>query len=428
VGGTFFTLVDWHLFWQRVFMKEKKIVGPFKQVVTMDKMSLTGALCDKDLHIIEDAGVLVSEGRIQEIKSWKKLEKEKGFEKEIVGKNCVLLPGLIDSHTHMCYAGSRVRDYALRTAGVSYLEIAKQGGGILDTVKKTREASEEELEQKLTERARLHLNQGVTTSEVKSGYGLNVDDELKMLRVINSVDNDQAMDLVPTCLGAHTLPPEFVDHKKYLSYLVQELLPKVKEAGLSKRVDIFVEEGAFCVNDAKEYLEKAKDMGFEIVIHADQFSTGASSLASDIGALSAEHLEASTDKEIELLAKNNIVANVLPGASLGLGMGFAPARKLLDQGCSVVISSDWNPGSAPMGNLLTQAAILGAYEKLSAAEVLAGITYRAAHVLQCGDRGILKKGLLADMIAFPCADYRSILYRQGQIKPAFVWKKGNREK
>ena len=390
----------------------------------MADLPLEGPINDAALPVRENAGVVCVDGRIEEIKPWQELEKEKGIEKEIINEPCVLLPGFIDSHTHMCYAGSRARDYALRTAGVSYLEIAKQGGGILDTVRKTREASKEELKENLKMRVQAHLQRGVTTSEVKSGYGLNVSDELKMLRVIKEVNQEEKLDLVPTCLAAHTLPPEFSNHKEYLEYLVKELLPKIKEEALAQRIDIFVEESAFSAADANDYLEKAKSMGFDIIIHADQFSTGASSLASKIGALSAEHLEASTDKEIKLLAKHHVVANVLPGASLGLGMGFAPARKLLDEGCCVVISSDWNPGSAPMGDLLTQAAILGAYEKLSAAEIFAGLTFRAANVLKLNDRGILAKGMLADMIAFPTSDYRDILYHQGQLGPVLIWKKG----
>ena len=165
-------------------------------------------------------------------------------------------------------------------------------------------------------------------------------------------------------------------------------------------------------------------MGFDLVVHADQFTTGGSRIAVETGALSADHLEASTDIEIKQLAASDTVAVVLPGASLGLGIGFAPARKLLDAGASMAIASDWNPGSAPMGDLLTQAAILGAFEKLSTAETFAALTFRAAKALNLNDRGTIEPGKLADMQAFPCADYREILYHQGKLKPAKVWKRG----
>ena len=172
------------------------------------------------------------------------------------------------------------------------------------------------------------------------------------------------------------------------------------------------------------YLSDAKKLGFDITIHADQFTTGGSELAVKLGALSADHLEASTEREIDMLAQSDVVSVALPGASLGLGMQFTPARKLLDAGASLAISTDWNPGSAPMGDLLVQASLLGIYEKLSSAELLAGITFRAAKALGLSDRGRLSVGFQADMIAFPVKDYRDVFYNQGRVKPSMVWKKG----
>jgi imidazolonepropionase len=269
-----------------------------------------------------------------------------------------------------------------------------------------------------------HLQEGVTTCEVKSGYGLSVEAELKMLEAIKQVADNQAIDLITTCLAAHICPPEFADQKDYLNYILEHLLPEIQRLNLSKRVDIFVEETAFSEEYAKYYLLLAQEMGFSIAIHADQFSTGGSALAVEVGAVSADHLEASTEREMDSLAKSNTVAVVLPGASLGLGMAFAPARQLLDKGCCVAIATDWNPGSAPMGDLLMQAAVLGASQKLSTAEVFAGITYRAAAALELNDRGVLSPDYQANMIAFATNDYREILYQQGKLKPKFVWKRG----
>ena len=193
---------------------------------------------------------------------------------------------------------------------------------------------------------------------------------------------------------------------------------------MSNRIDIFVEESAFSVEEGDFFLQKAKEMGFSVLVHADQFHPGGSQLAVKHGAVSADHLEASTDKEIALLANSDTIAMALPGASIGLGVEFTPCRKLLDAGAALAIASDWNPGSAPMGDLLTQAAILGAYEKLSFAETIAGVTFRAAAALALSDRGTLETGKLADLIAFPTNDYREILYHQGKMRPAKIWKKG----
>ncbi len=204
----------------------------------------------------------------------------------------------------------------------------------------------------------------------------------------------------------------------------EELFPVLLEENLTKRIDAFIEKGAFDAKTILPYLKKAKEMGFQLTLHADQFTTGGSEIAVACNALSADHLEASTDKEIQLLAGSSVIATALPGASLGLGCAFAPARKLLDAGGAVAIASDHNPGSAPMGDLLTQASILGAFEKLSNAEILAGITFRAAAALDKQDRGVLQKGFLADFIIFSTPHYNEILYHQGTLKPEKVWKNG----
>ena len=204
------------------------------------------------------------------------------------------------------------------------------------------------------------------------------------------------------------------------------MLPEIRKEHLSTRIDIFVEESAFNVEAAKEYLKKVRLLGFDITVHADQFTTGGSAVAVDCGAVSADHLEASGTREIALLADADIVATVLPGASLGLGMPYAPARKLLDAGACVAIASDWNPGSAPMGDLLMQASVLGAYEKLSISETLASISFRAAKALGLNDKAILKENFIADMQAYPVKDFREIIYLQGAMKPCIVWKNGER--
>jgi imidazolonepropionase len=362
-------------------------------------------------------------GKHQEV-----LLKAREFKAEIIAIDgpAVAIPGLIDCHTHICFSGSRARDYALRNAGSSYLEIANAGGGIWDTVTHTRTATMETLAEGIIQRANSHLQQGVTTIEVKSGYGLSLAHELKMLQAIAQANTTTAADLISTCLAAHMLPKDFEGCRKdYLELMANELLPRIKKEKLSNRVDAFIEEGAFSQQDIALYFKQAISLGFELTVHADQFSVGGSAVAIQYKARSADHLEASGTKEIENLAKTDVIAVALPGASLGLGCNFTPARALLDAGASVAIASDHNPGSAPMGQLITQAAILGAFEKLTTAEVLAGITYRAAAALGLQDRGILAKGKLADLVIFKTPDHREILYHQGSLQPSMVLKNGS---
>jgi imidazolonepropionase len=394
----------------------------------MENIPLRGPLTDASLVVIEEAGILVRNGKVEEIGRYHSLASRQtthGIDVQNLDADYVALPGFIDVHTHMCFGGNRSGDYAMRIAGKTYQEIASSGGGIWDTVTRTRRASFDNLNDGLSKRAQRHLREGVTTCEVKSGYGLNLEAEIKMLEVIRAVNEALPIDLVSTCLAAHIKPRDFSgDEKKYLDFVLNEILPEVESNHLSSRVDIFVEEGAFGVAEAKSFLERAKAMGFNLAIHADQFTTGGSALATEVGADSADHLEASTWKEIDLLSKSNVMPVALPGASLGLGCPFTPARKLLDNGTSLVIASDWNPGSAPMGDLLMLSAVLGAFEKLTTTETFASLTCRAASALRLTDRGMLVKGMLADMIAFPTNDYRDILYNQGKLKPARVWKRG----
>lgn len=409
-------------------MEKYTLIGPFAQLLPMASLPLKGALSDERLEVIPDAGILIKDEKIEAIGPFEALKKNSSnlnpdsypLEQSFVG-----LPGFIDAHTHICFGGSRAKDYAMRNAGKSYLEIAKAGGGIWDTVSHTREESLESLSDGVLQRANRHLKNGITTIEVKSGYGLSVEEELKMLRAIQKANQSHTCDLVATCLAAHIFPKDYAGSiPNYLLEMSVNLFPILKKEQLSHRIDAFIEEEAFSPNLIKPYLQAAQEMGFDITLHVDQFHPGGSAVAVEFNALSADHLEASTKKEVQLLAQSNVIPMALPGASIGLGCAFTPARQLLDAGTSLAIASDWNPGSAPMGDLLSQAAILGTFQKLSTAEVFAGITFRAATALKLIDRGQLKKDYLADIIAFPTTDFREILYHQGQLKPELVWKKG----
>jgi imidazolonepropionase len=246
-----------------------------------------------------------------------------------------------------------------------------------------------------------------------------------MLRAIRAAKEKAEIDIIPTCLAAHIFPKDYKGTiTDYLDEIAEKVFPKMKEENLGHRIDAFIEEEAYSKTVISEYFEKAKQHGFDITVHADQFSCSGSEVAIQHGALSADHLEASGKKEILALANSSVVAMALPGASIGIGCDFTPARKLLDAGASLAIASDWNPGSAPMGDLLTQASIIATFEKLSTAEILSGITFRAAAALDLHDRGRLVPGMKSDLTCFSTSDYRDILYHQGQLTPSLVFASG----
>ena len=381
-----------------------------------------GAISDNSLEIIDDGGVVIEDGKIIEVGDFLSLSKNDLDVREITYP-CVLLPGFIDSHTHVCHYGNRSDEYAKRNSGISYQQILEEGGGIHNTMNSTSNSTDEQLTDDTLNRLKRHFQEGVLTCEVKSGYAPNLEDEVRMLRIINEIDSSNDIDLIPTCLAAHVTPKIYESSKKYLDSIVNDLLPIIKEENLSNRVDIFIEEKAFSITEASNFLEKIKS-DFYITAHANQFTSGGLKVGVDNGAVSVDHLEVITDQEIDYLSKSDTTGVVLPGCSVGLGIPFAPARKLLDYNCKVSIASDWNPGSAPMGDLLMQASLLGSTEKLSNAEVLAGITCRAANALSLEDRGSLENGKIADMIGFKTNDFRDILYNQGKLKPSFICKRG----
>jgi len=403
------------------------LAGPFRELVTMQALPLKGALKDSALRVIRNGGILWKAGRIEAVDDFETLAVKPGVISMDQPVKGVVLPGFTDMHTHIAFGGSRAADFALRNGGSTYLEIAESGGGIWSTVKATRALTIDALAALTAQRANTLLRQGITTIEVKSGYGLNVAEELKCLRAIDKARSMTKADLVSTCLAAHMLPADFNGSAEaYLELMVNALLPVIKNERLAHRVDAFVERTAFSAEQILPYFKKVKAMGFDITVHADQFTTSGSEVAVAVGAKSADHLEHSTGKEIALLAHSDVAAVALPGASLGLGCPFAPARKLLDAGCSLAIATDWNPGSAPMGNLMLQASVLATFEKLTNAELLAGITCRAAAALGFKDRGVLAPGYCADFVVYDAASYQEIPYHQGSLQPVEVWKNGTR--
>lgn len=404
------------------------LIGPFTQLLTMDSLPIKGALKDEQLPIIPHAGIWVENGVVADIGPFQELKiraQEEKINIHTQTENAVCLPGYMDCHTHIAFGGNRSNDFALRNAGSSYLEIAKSGGGIWNTVSHTRELDFDQLVKNIVVRSQYLLRQGITTIEVKTGYGLNVKEEYRLLKAIQAANEQTSADLISTCLAAHTFPKDFNGTaEQYLEMITQELLPLMHVERLGNRVDAFIETTAFSSEQVRPYFEKAKQYGFDITVHADQFTTSGSTIAVEYNAVSADHLEASTDKEIQLLAFSNTVAVALPAASIGIGCSFTPARKLLDAGASLAIATDWNPGSAPMGQLVTSASVLATMEKLTNAEILSAITFRAAKALNLNNCGVLRKGASADFIVYHTDNYQNITYFQGSLQPHSVWKAG----
>ena len=334
----------------------------------------------EDLSILKKAAMVVQDKKIIWIGEQKKLPKQyakKSKEVDLMGST--VLPGFVECHTHSVFAGDRAEEFELRNQGMSYQEIAKKGGGILSTRVATRKASKQQLQKLTNERVENFIEQGVTTLEIKSGYGLNLKDELKLLEVIRS---QKKIRCLSTFMGAHGLPKEFNSSADYLEFLIKTVLPQVKKKKLADRVDIFLEKGFFEILETKNYLQAAKKMGFEILLHADQLTlSGGAQAAIEMQAISADHLLQIGDKEIASLAKSNVTCVLLPTSDLYMKCAYPKARDLIDQGARVALATDFNPGTSPTQDL-TLVGLLSRLEmKMSLPEVISAYTVGAAHAL-----------------------------------------------
>ncbi len=341
---------------------------------------------------------------------------------------CVVMPGLVDCHTHTVFAGSRAQEFARRISGASYEEILAKGGGILSTVQATREASCDSLVATALQRLHAFLSFGVTTVEVKSGYGLDTDSELKMLRAIREADKRHSVDLVPTFLGAHTVPLNLrAKRERYLQLLIEEMLPAVAEENLARFCDVFCEEGAFSLAETRRVLEAGLELGLRPKLHAEQLTrSGSIDLAIELGACSVDHLEQINEADATKLADAKTTAVMLPGATYFLGKSqYAPGRMLADAGCSLAVSTDFNPGSCMSQNLPLMLNMACIYNGIFPREALLGATRWAAEALDLdGAIGSLLPGKQADILVLNTPDYRNLIYQFGANHTQMVFKKG----
>jgi imidazolonepropionase len=367
-----------------------------------------------DLDVIEDAYVLCEGGRIAAIGRMRDLGPLDADVDELDGRGRAAIPGLVDCHTHACFAGDRVDEFALRAAGATYEELHAAGGGILSTVRATRAASEEELRETTRRHGRWMLRAGTTTFEAKSGYGLDRETELAQLRAVRDAGG------IPTWLGAHTVPPEYADADAYLDFALSEVLPGV--AGLAEAADVFLETGAFDEPQARRYLTACRNAGLVLRLHGDQFTElGAIQLAVELDARSVDHLESTGPEGVRALAESDATGVLLPASALFLGRPMPPARAFVDAGAAVALATDFNPGSAFCESLPIVCSLATTQLKLSPAEALAACTVNAAHVLgRAGRKGRLAAGYDADLVLLDAPDWRYLAYHLGHDHVADV--------
>jgi imidazolonepropionase len=368
---------------------------------------LRGRDAMRSVDVVEGAFVLCEDGRISAMGRMRDLGPLDGDVEELDGSGCAAIPGLVDCHTHAVFAGSRAQEFELRSGGASYEELHAAGGGILSTVEATRAAGEDGLRDALALHHGWMVAAGTTTFEAKSGYGLDDDTELAMLRVVREAGG------VPTWLGAHAVPPEFPEADAYLDFALAEVLPGA--AAIAEAADVFLERGAFDAAQARRYLGACREAGLRLRLHADQFTeAGGVPLAVELGAVSVDHLEATGEGGVGRVAASGVAAVLLPVAALFLGRPMPPARALIDQGAIVALATDFNPGSAFGESLPLVCGLACTQMQMSPAEALAACTVNAAHVLGRADRvGRLAPGYDADIVLLDAPDWRYLAYHLG---------------
>ncbi|WP_296122152.1 imidazolonepropionase [uncultured Porphyromonas sp.] len=387
------------------------------ELVTVAGTTRRGREAMRDIRVLSGpASVLIRDGKIAYAgRSADCPTVESGVER-VDAKGHSVLPGLVDSHTHLVFGGFREDEFQWRLAGESYMSIMEKGGGIAATTTATREASEEEL----TEAALLHLRSmlrmGVTTMEAKSGYGLDKETELRQLEVAKRLDEMQPIDVISTYLGAHDIAPEYQgDPDGYIDFIIREMLPIVKERGLARNVDIFTEKNVFDLEQSRRLLTAARDMGFATKMHADEiYPLGGAGLAADLGCLSADHLLKISDKDIDKMAKSHTVSTLLPLTAFSLMDDYAPARKMIDAGCAVALASDLNPGSCFSCSIPLMIALATIYMHMSVEEAVTALTINAATALGLQDEiGSIEEGKAGDVVILRYPSYKFLSYHFG---------------
>ncbi len=380
-----------------------------------------------NVEVLENAYIAISEDKIAAVGTGDIPKEYLIPGVEMINANGKLVsPGFVDSHTHLVHGGSRENEFAMKIEGVPYLEILAQGGGILSTLKATREATLEELIEKTKLSLNYMLELGVTTVEAKSGYGLNLEHELKQLEATKILNHVQPVTLVSTFMAAHATPPEYKNDKEGYVQEVIKMLPVIKERNLAEFCDIFCEEGVFSVEESRRILTAAKELGFKLKIHADEIvSLGGVNLAGELGAVTAEHLMKITEEGMDAMKKGNVIADLLPATSFNLREEYAPARRMIEKGIEIALSTDYNPGSCPSENLQFVMHLAAAHMKLTPKEVFKAVTINGAKAVNREKEiGSIEVGKKADIAIFNAKDMNYFLYHFGVNHTDRVFKNG----
>jgi imidazolonepropionase len=370
-----------------------------------------------DIGVIQDGAVAIRHGRIADVGPSAELRSRVEAPRSLYAGGHVVMPGFVDPHTHLVWAGERSDEFEMRVAGASYMEIMAAGGGIMNTVGRTRAASMDDLLAQTRPRLQRMLQHGTTTVEIKSGYGLDVEAEIKQLRAIRRLQGESGMIIVPTFLGAHAIPAEYQGRTdEYTDLVVNAMLPAAAQGGLARYCDVFCEDGAFTLEQSRRVLQAARERGMGLKIHADEFmALGGTRLAVEMGAVSADHLVCTPPDQIELLARSETVAVALPGTPFGLGhQDFTPARAIIDAGGAVALATDCNPGTCWCENMQLMIAVACRYMHMTPAEAITAATINAAHAVGLSHEvGSLEPGKRADLILLDAPSYQHLAYRFG---------------
>lgn len=371
-----------------------------------------------NLNIIKNGAIVVKDGIIERVGTTEEIlniYNEEDFQ-VIDAEGKAVLPGFVDSHTHFVFGGYRAEEFSWRLSGVSYMEIMNRGGGIVNSVRGTRDASEEELYNLGKERLNSMLSFGVTTVEGKSGYGLDLETELKQLKVMDRLNEDHPVDICKTFLGAHAVPDEYKGRtQEYIDFMLEEVLPKVAKENLADFCDVFCEKGVFSVEESREILLKAKELGMKLKLHADEIvQLGGSELAAELNAVSADHLLHASDKGIEDMARAGVVSTLLPTTAFCLKEPYARGRFMIDKGCAVALATDFNPGSGFTNSIPLMFALATIYMNMSIEEAITAMTLNGAAAIGRADViGSIEEGKKADLVILKYPSYKFLPYHTG---------------
>jgi imidazolonepropionase len=382
-----------------------------------------------EIGLINDGAVAIREGKITAVGTTEEVLTDGWVgpqTTQLDAKGKVVTPGFVDPHTHVLYAGSRENELSLKLKGVPYLEILKQGGGILATVRSTKQATDEEIKVQTSRRLQTMLSQGTTTVEVKSGYGLTLAEEMRALRLIKELDQEQVIELVPTFMGAHAVPPGYSE-EEFTNYIIEDMLPQIAHYGLAEFCDVFCEPGVFSVNASERILAKAKQLHFKLKIHADELAAaGGAELAARLSLTSADHLLQASDEGIAALAKQGVIAVLLPATSFNLAENtYARAREMIRAGVPIALATDSNPGSSPTESLPLVLTLACLYLRLTPEEALTAVTINAAHAVGRPDRlGSLEVWKQGDVLILDIPNLNYLPYHFGSNPVETVIKRG----